>query len=91
MENWYRALGRGAAIVTFLLVNIVITLAMVLAPPDSAAMKLAGIHKEINLLAGIVALGLALWRRWYAALFLFSLGQLGIFLLVVEQVNKLSH
>jgi hypothetical protein len=87
VRDWEQTFTKVGALVAFLLVNVIITFPIVIAPSDSAAAELASTHKELNLLFGVLALGLALWRRWYGALFLFSVAQAAVFILIVERVN----
>jgi hypothetical protein len=77
---------RVGLVFGFVIANLFITVAMVIAPPGSQAEQFSDAYRLANLAVAVVALGLAVWRKWYASLFLFGLVQLVGFIFVAGTI-----
>ncbi|MFI4934623.1 MAG: hypothetical protein ACHP7N_08400 [Caulobacterales bacterium] len=67
-------------------VNLAITLSMVIARPESQVAQLAGAYRLANLLVALLALWIAIRRKWLGLLLVFALAQLAAFWLFAEYV-----
>lgn len=76
------------AILVFLCVNIVISLAFVIARPESAEATNANLYKGASLILGLLVLWLALRQKRYVLLVAFSMLQLFAFGRFAEALNN---
>ncbi len=85
------AIEKYISIMTLVLTNAMITVSMVIAPPSSGIMQLSDKYKTASLLVGAIALLIAIRKRWFVPLFVFSILQFATFLLFASYLNGVRH
>jgi hypothetical protein len=72
---------RGFALLLFFVENFVALFAMIIAPPHSATMEIAGFQKLLGLVFAVLGASIALLGRSFTVLFAFAVVQLVAFLI----------
>jgi hypothetical protein len=82
--HWSHA---AMAVSMLLFVNLLILMAMVIAPSHSRVAELSSAYKLINLSSAMLVLLLAIWRDWFVFLTVFAFLQVIAFFFFANYLN----